>query len=103
MSANYIRKTGAFLATNAAISLGGDKVGFKPSYVKITNEANGAYLEWYDSMGPDTGMLDDGAGGSRTFLSADGLTPTSAGFDLAAGIAEINDNAGEMLHFFALG
>lgn len=102
MSANYIRKTGAFLATEEVISLGGDKVGFKPSYVKITNEANGAFLEWYDSMGDDSGML-GAAAGTVSFLSADGLTPTSQGFDLAASIADINDTAGEMLHFFALG
>lgn len=103
MSTTYVRMTGAFKVTDQAVSLGGDKVGFRPSYVKIWNEDDGSSLEWFDSMGDDTGMLVDSSG-TVTALSSDGLTPTATGFDLAAAIAGINDNAsGEMCHFFASG
>jgi len=101
MSANYIRKTGNFKATNAVLEIKGDMVGFRPSYVKIVNESNAAQFEWFDGMGDDTGVKTNAAG-AVTVLTADGMTQLDTGFSLAA-VADINDSSGESLTFFALG
>jgi hypothetical protein len=99
MSANYVRRTGAFTGTGAEITLIGAKVGFRPSYVRIANET-GPVLEWFDSMDPGTALKRNEAGAS-TFLTTEGVTPLDQGFSLGAA-ADVNV-ADEQLYFFALG
>jgi hypothetical protein len=102
MSTTYIRKTGAFVATNAALEINGDLVGFRPAYVKIINETNGATLEWIDAQGDGYGLVNDGAG-TQTVLTTGGVSQLATGFKLDSAIANINDTTTETLVFFASG
>jgi hypothetical protein len=101
--ATYLRKTGALRSSaSLAVSAEGDIVGFPPKRVEIVNQTNGARFLWFESMNPDEG-LKIAAAGTATYLAADGLTPKTTGFELAAGIVDINDTDDELLLYHVTG
>ena len=72
---------GSFRGTGAAITIAGEKVGFKPRYIKLLKQdgATSAVLEWQEGMGDAKGIKDDDVVAEVT---ANGITPTSTGFTL---------------------
>ncbi len=91
---------GSSVATNANIDI--KTLQFKPSKVKVTNKTSLMSLEWTEAMGDAAGFKVDNAG-TRSFISADGITPLTGanpGFRIGA-LADINDTAGEELFWEA--
>lgn len=90
-------RTGSIDATNAVLTI--EQVGFRPKHVKVFNATSLAELEWWDALADDSGVKTVAAG-TRTNPSADGITPTDTGFELGT-LADVNDTAGERLHWIA--
>lgn len=85
-------------ATNAALPV--RTVGFVPKKVTVRNKTSNAMLEWHEGLEDGEGFKTVAAG-TRTFASADGISPLAAGteepgFSLGT-LADINDTVGEDL------
>lgn len=85
MAVKYI--SGEFIGTGAALSIKGEKVGFKPDKVKLTNTDDLITLEWNDSMANASGWKKINAGGAGdptdlSLVTANGITPLASGFTI---------------------
>lgn len=86
---------GAFTGTGAAVNVIGDKVGFKPSYVKLINITSHFVLEWIEGMAAAAGhktILD----GTQSDITTGGITVAATGF--ALGTDSIN-GLGETIYY----
>ncbi len=90
---------GIAIAKNAILTV--DYVGFRPRRVVLRNITNNVMLEWVDTLADAAGFKTV-ADGTRTSVSADGITPIATGFTVGA-LADINDTTTELLHFEAWG
>src|SRR3990167_4686606 len=54
-------------------------VGFTPRYVKVVNETDRIQEEWFEGMADAEGLLQI-ANGTKTLITADGITPSATGF-----------------------
>lgn len=87
---------GSIVATGAALDI--RTLGFTPRKVKVVNKTSLASLEWQEALGAAAGFKQVAAG-TRTLVSADGITALTGenpGFTIGA-LADINDAAGEEL------
>lgn len=96
-----VTATGSFLGTGSALSI--TKLGFRPRVVRLKNVAAGGLcsLEWWKDMPDGSGWKEvnhDTA--QRSFLTSNGITPLSNGFQLGAD-ADLNV-AGELVYFEAV-
>lgn len=91
--------TSKIAATGAALS--DRRVGFKPRRVEIYNMANQYRALWNEQLADDAAVV-IAPDGTRTDVSADGITPLAPdtagnpGFGLGT-LANLNDTVGEML------
>lgn len=53
--------------------------GFRPRYVKVVNETDRIQEEWFEGMADAEGLLQI-ANGTKTLITADGITPAADGF-----------------------
>lgn len=74
-------------------------LGFKPRYVKVTNEAPGADVEWYEGMSADAGIKRVTAG-TKTLLGSNGITVSDKGFTVGLDSDLNKDN--EQLNWMAI-
>jgi hypothetical protein len=92
--------TGVVIGTGAAMNVQGDKVGFRPSVVRVHNRTRNSFAIWTDRM-PAASMqkvVDSGAGTTDvSFVTANGVTQLCGGFTLGAD-ANLN-GAGDEIHF----
>lgn len=97
-------KNGAFKGTGGALAITGDRVGFRPSTVKLYNVTGNCQAVWTDSM-PDDSMqktVDSGAGTTDiSQVTSAGITPDATGFTLGTD-ADLNVS-GEEVHFECFG
>jgi len=98
-SINSQIKIGSYLDTGtaAAFTL---TIGFKPRYVRVTNEDGDCWIEWYEGMADAEGMkmLTGGTFAKQTTL---GITPTADGFTVGLD-TDINVSS-EQLSWIAIG
>lgn len=68
-------------------------VGFRPTKVVLRNRTQNMMLEWVESMADAAGFKTI-ADGTRSFITANGITPISSGFRL--GTDAFNGSADEI-------
>lgn len=90
---------GVVKGTGAALEVKGDKVGFRPNRVELSNITDGSSAVWQESM-PDAAMAKQKAA-VTSYVTANGITPLGSGFRLGAD-ADLNAAADE-IHFTAWG
>ena len=88
--------TGVVLGTGALITLIGDKVGFRPSAVKVLNLTDGSVHFWQDTMADDS-VLECKNGAAFALKTSNGIIPLSAGFSI--GTQTNLNTAADVLHF----
>lgn len=93
--------TGTIVATNADLAI--RTVDFKPKRVVVKNRTSLCELQWNETMDDAAGWKQVEAG-TRTLVSADGITPLDAtsteppGFQIGA-LADVNDTTTEVLEW----
>lgn len=85
---------GAFYGTGAQLDV--EKVGFRPSRVKLINMSSGDELEWQENMADGAGFKRLAAG-TGAAISSGGITPLANGFRLGTD-ADMNV-AGELVRY----
>jgi hypothetical protein len=85
---------GSFYGTGAQLDI--TKVGYRPSRVKLINEASDDTLEWHEGMGDGRGFKRLKAG-AAAMIGANGIAPLANGFRLGAD-ADLNV-AGELVRY----
>lgn len=96
MNPNF--RTGAVTGTGAALTIGGELIGFRPKKVRIFSTSR-VQLEWQADMADASG-LKTAANGTRTIVTSNGITPTSSGFIIGT---DSTNGSGETLYFEAWG
>lgn len=71
---------GTFLEDATAVALK-IVIGFKPKYVRVTNETSRDGYEWYEGMA-DAEAVKWVAAGTRTIITTLGITPANDGFTI---------------------
>ena len=71
--------TGTYLDTGTVAAYTFSTLGFKPRYVKVTNETDRTSIEWVEGMADAEGIVTVAAG-TRTLVTSDGITVNSRGF-----------------------
>jgi hypothetical protein len=98
--------TGKVTATNADLPI--RKIGYKPKKVIVSNLSNNVKIEWNDSLG-DGYAIKTVEAGTRSLLTSGAITPLdpdsagNPGFQIGAGLADINDTTTESLLYETLG
>ena len=87
---------GSFVGTGSALNV--RTVGFRPRTVKIHNLDGLAKAHWQDTM-PDAAGWKVVTAGTQSYVTSNGITPLSDGFQLGAD-ADLNV-AGEVVHWEA--
>jgi len=98
MAAAFQYARGSFEGTGALITIDKERVGFKPSVVKLVNISDPADATWQEGMGDDAIYSSDDA--DTAFATSGGIIPTATGFSL--GTHAIN-TSGERIFFEAWG
>jgi hypothetical protein len=98
-SSNSLVKTGTIVGTGAAITVSGDKVGFRPTYVRLINVTDGSSAEHVEGMA-DASMAKQ-KGATTSFVTSGGITLTSTGFTLGTD-TDLNA-ASDVIHYVAIG
>lgn len=85
---------GSFTGTGVALNI--DKVGYRPSRVKLINVTSGDEMEWFEGMADGSGYKRIAAG-AGAMVGANAITPRASGFQLGTD-ADMNV-AGEVVRF----
>jgi hypothetical protein len=96
MSGSQRSVFGSFVATGAQQDVTAS-VGFRPTKVRLWNTSTNIGLEWQNSMADASG-LKTLAAGTRTNVTANGITPLAAGFRVGTDSVNV---AGNTVHFEA--
>lgn len=86
--------SGVVVGTGADLNI--DKVGFRPTAVKVINSDGDCFAEWIDTM-PDDSAMKTIAAGTTAQITSNGITPRAAGFALGAD-TDLNVD-GETVHY----
>ena len=98
MSSSVSRYIGSFVGTGAAIDV--REVGFRPRSIKLWNLGGLAAAVWAEGMA-DASCLKEVTAGTKSAVTANGITPLSDGFRLGAD-TDLNVS-GELVYFEVLG
>lgn len=95
---------GVVIGTGSKITVSGEKCGFRPSRVELSNKAGLATAHWTDTMieGHMVKFVDSGEGAVDQVDITDaakGIKPLASGFEIGTD-ADINAS-GEAIHFTA--
>ena len=71
--------TGAYYDTGTVAAYDFTDLGFKPRYVKVTNETDRTSIEWVEGMADSEGIVTV-ADGTGTLVTTNGIIPLSRGF-----------------------
>lgn len=85
---------GGYTGTGVAQEIKGEKIDFQPKKVEI-HRMTTAFdkVEWMEGMDEGCGIKTPGAGGARTSLTPNGITPLPSGFRV--GVDASVNNAGD--------
>jgi hypothetical protein len=91
---------GGYVGTGVAQQIKAEKVDFQPRKVEI-HRMTTAFdkVEWMEGMDVGCGIKTPGAGGARTSLSPNGVTPLTSGFEVGTD-ASVN-NVGDTYIYVA--
>lgn len=91
---------GAFTGNGTTQEIKAEKVDFKPRKVEIHRmETAFDKVEWIEGMDEGCGIKTPGAGGARTALGVNGVTPLFSGFSVGSD-ASVNAN-GDLYRYVA--